>query len=126
MKEQKLRVVIVEPQKEARVEVIENTLESLQRIVGGYIEAFYPFDEEVAVICNEEGRLLKLPPNRVIYNAFTGTVYDIIVGTFFIVGARADEDNFTSLTDEECKKFMEFYKKPEHFIENDKGIIVLK
>ena len=48
-----IKVLIVEPEKPPRVEEISHTLESLQQIVGGYIQALYPFDDPVAIICNE-------------------------------------------------------------------------
>ena len=51
-----IQVVLCEPGKEARIATISNTLPSLQQIVGGYIEAVYPFDDPVAIICNEEGK----------------------------------------------------------------------
>ena len=50
-------VVVVEPGKPAYTKQIAFTLESLQREVDGYIEAIYPFEEQVAIICNEEGKL---------------------------------------------------------------------
>lgn len=43
---------------------IDNTLESLQREVGGLIEIVHPWKDRVALICNEEGKLLGLEPNR--------------------------------------------------------------
>lgn len=40
---------------------LPNTLEALQQAVGGYIEVV-PLNEQLCVICNEEGKLLGLPP----------------------------------------------------------------
>lgn len=62
-----MKVVLLEPRKYAKVVEIEHTLENMQKVVGGYIEAVYPFEDEVAVICNEEGKLLGLPLNRALY-----------------------------------------------------------
>ena len=50
-----MQALIVEPLKAPYVKEIGEELEDLQREVGGYIEALYPFEDEVAVICNEEG-----------------------------------------------------------------------
>ena len=55
MSKEKIKVVIVHPNEEARIEEIENTLEAKQEIVGGWIEAIYPYEDSVALICNEEG-----------------------------------------------------------------------
>ena len=43
---------------------IDSDLESLQHEVGGYIEAMYPDEDPVALVCNEEGKLEGLPLNR--------------------------------------------------------------
>ena len=43
---------------------IESGLDALQRAVGGYIEAVYPYEDPVALIVNEEGKLNGLPLNR--------------------------------------------------------------
>ena len=34
----------------------------MQAIVGGQIQALYPWEDSVALICNDEGKLLRLPP----------------------------------------------------------------
>lgn len=47
-----IQVVLLEPGKTARVIQLEHTLESMQKIVGGDIEAFYPFEEQVCIVCN--------------------------------------------------------------------------
>ena len=50
-----MEVLLVEPGKEARIAEIGGDLKSLQAAVGGYIEATYPFDDSVALVCNDEG-----------------------------------------------------------------------
>ena len=75
-----IRVLLVEPGKKSRAVFIDTSLKSMQTIVGGYIEAAYPYKEEVALVCNEEGKLLHLPWNRPLGG------YDIIAGTFFLCG----------------------------------------
>ena len=49
-----ISVLIKEPGKKPRRESIPNTLEALQRVVGGYIETV-TFASDVVIICNEEG-----------------------------------------------------------------------
>ena len=66
--EEKISVVLVEPNKYPEVVEIEDTLEAMQKIVGGCIEQYMPFDDEVAIICNDEGKLNGLPLNRAIYS----------------------------------------------------------
>lgn len=47
-----MQVVIVEPEKKPVMQNIDDTLTSMQQIVGGTIQAVYPFEEPVALICN--------------------------------------------------------------------------
>lgn len=103
---EKIRVLVVEPNKEPRVEFIENTLEAKQAIVGGYIEMLRPFvhNDDVVIICNEEGKLLGLEKNKVV-RLPDGTLFDIIVGTAILVRAPIDSDDFASLTDEQIEKW---------------------
>lgn len=39
-----IKAIILEPEKDARIEMIDCSLEGLQKLVGGYIEVIYPFD----------------------------------------------------------------------------------
>ena len=99
-----IRVVIVEPGKEPYIKVVENSLECLQKIVGGYIETIRPFGDEVILVCNEEGRLRGLSLNREIFDE-RGRRLDYIVGTFFLTYCRGEdfEDLPLSLA-EKCLK----------------------
>ena len=108
-----MKVLVVEPEKEPYVKEISSGLSSLQKEVGGFIEAVYPFEDSVAIICNEEGKLEGLPLNRALRDE-DGHVYDIIAGTFLIAGLS--EDNFCSLDDAQLEKFSAMYKSPELFM----------
>ena len=119
-----MRVIVVEPKKKPMVQDIGSDLESMQKIVGGPIEAVYPFDEPVALICNEEGKLLNLPLNRALRDD-EGSVYDIISGTFFVCAAPPDSDYFTGLTDQEIKTYMERFDTPEMFLNVGGDLFVL-
>ena len=92
---EEMTVLVIEPKKEPYVKTISSGLESLQREVGGYIEAIYPFSDPVALICNEEGKLEGLALNRGIYDD-ADRLYDIVCGTMLVVGLG--EDNFSSLS----------------------------
>ena len=60
-----MRVLVVEPGRRPMVKEIETGLEPLQKAVGGLIEAVYPFEEPVAIVCNEEGKLLDMRQSRI-------------------------------------------------------------
>lgn len=100
----KIRALIVEPDKEPYEVDLENGLKSRQKIVGGLIEYCYLLDDDdVALICNEEGKIIGLPFNREIG-------HDVICGNFIIVGDDGSGENL-SLTDEQINKYKERFGK---------------
>lgn len=119
MKESMISVLLVEPCKRPKVIKIENTLEKLQELVGGYIEVFYPFEDKVAVIANEEGKINGLPLNRALY--CDSKIYDIIAGTFLVVGLG--EEDFISLSSELSTKFFNRFWHAETFVELNGNIL---
>ena len=87
-----------------------NGLAEMQKTVGGLIQAIYPFQEEVALVCNENGIFEGLEFNRSIPERSYGGVF----GTFFVYGLG--EENFISLTPEQVKTYKERFKKAEVLI----------
>ena len=119
-----MQVNVVEPKKKPMVQDVGSDLKSMQKIVGGSIQAIYPFDEPVALICNEEGKLLNLPLNRALRDD-EGNVYDIISGTFFVCAAPPDSDRFEGLTDQQVKTYIERFATPEMFLNVGGNLFVL-
>ena len=109
----KITVLVLEPSKKPYVKEIENTLKSLQHEVGGYIQAVYPWADQVGLVCDEEAKINGKQLNRALRDD-SGKIYDVVAGTFLIVGL-SDED-FCSLTDEQVKKFSDLFSQPEEFI----------
>ena len=102
-----MKVIIIKPFTQPYIKEIKNDLRSMQEIVGGYIEVIYPFDNpEIALICNEEGKLEGLTPNRFLLNRNNG-VCDFICGDFFLCYAPADSENFESMPDNLIQKYIE-------------------
>ena len=106
-----IRVVLLEPGKLARVADIEASLEGMQRVVGGDIEGFYPFEEEVCIVCNDEGKISGMPLNRAVRDG--KEIMDIIAGPCFICDCRGE--SFGSLNDEQLRRFSRQFKYPEQF-----------
>lgn len=119
-----MRILVVEPGKVPEVREIPGGLEEMQKIVGGLIQAIYPFPEEIALICNEEGMLLGLPPNRGLWDE-TGVLYDIVCGTFFLCGAPSDSESFSGLTTEQVTELERRFHTPEMFIRMEGHIVCL-
>ena len=124
MNEKKIiKVLVVKPEQAPTIAEYEDRLETWQQLVGGYIELFYPFEDDVAILCNDEGKIDGLPLNRAIKDA-NGEILDIIAGTFAVVGLD-DEDGFRSLTDDELEKYSKLYAVPEVFIGMDGRIVAV-
>ena len=110
---EKMTVLVVEPMKEPYVKEIDPGLHALQAEVGGDIGATYPFSDPVALVCNDEGKLIGLDLNRGLRDE-NGEIYDIMAGTFLVVGLG--EEDFTSLSPELAQKYTEHFRQPEQFI----------
>ena len=121
MEKKTLSVLIVEPQKKPYAKEIGGDLKSLQREVGGYIQAVYPFREPVVLICDEEGKLSGKDLNRALRDE-SGQIYDVVAGTFLIAGLG--EENFISLTPEQMEHFMQYFQTPEQFRITNSKILV--
>ena len=99
----------MEPMKPCYVREISG-LKAMQEAVGGDIEATYPFDEAVAIVCNANGKGLGLPCNRPLMDE-SGLPYDIVCGTFFLAGLGAED--FVSLTDDNVMVITAVKEQPQ-------------
>lgn len=99
MLEEKIKCLLVEPYELPKEIEIDNTLEAKQKLVGGWIEqAFLPKDDSVVLICNEEGKINGMKPNRDIG-------HDIIFGPFLIVGNDFENGGYKSLTEQQVLNY---------------------
>ena len=119
--EEKISVVLVEPGKYPKLVEIEDTLEAMQETVDGYIEEYMPFDDEVAIVCNEEGKVNGLPLNRAVYGE-NKEILDVIAGKFFIAYAPIESEKFQSMPKDLARKYLEKFKYPERFNQTENGI----
>ena len=83
-------VLLVKPGMYPQQVQIGCELEDLQAAVGGSIEAVYPFEDPVAIICNEEGKMNGSELNRCLRDD-EGQIYDILAGDFLIAGLTEDD-----------------------------------
>ena len=109
-----IEALLVEPGKSPQIKIIEYTLRSIQRIVGGNIQT-YPLEEGAVLVCDEEGKLKNKPINRAIriYDSETGEfkTTDVIVGTFFVCYAPEDSEEFCSLPDRLKEKYLKLFSE---------------
>ena len=74
-----------------RITEVENELQALQGVVGGYIEVIAPWPDPVLLVCDEDGMYKATPWNRG------------IKGTFFLCGV--DGEDFTDFPEELVEKY---------------------
>ena len=106
-------VVLLEPYKEARITEIGASLEAKQAVVGGDLEAIYPFSEDVAVVCNSESKNLGMPLNRAMRMEGSKEIFDIVAGPCFICDCSGE--CFASLSPEQAQRYAKMFRQPEHF-----------
>ena len=118
-----MKVLAVMPGKKPVKMELDGALKAMQTFVGGSIQAVYPFDDPVAIVCNEEGKLLGMEYNRALYDE-SGAIYDIICGPFFICGLGAED--FTSLPERLTDKYYKYFERPELFVRVGGNLVVLR
>lgn len=118
-----MKVLMVEPGKTPYEAELDGSLKSMQEAVGGDIEGYYPYEEPVVIVCNDEGKINGLPLNRAIYNK-DGEMIEIMAGTFFMAGLG--EEDFTDLPDYFIEQYKEQFKYPEKFVRLAGEIIAVK
>ena len=119
---EQLDVLLVKPGMYPQAVQIGSELEDLQKAVGGDIEAVYPYNEPVALIVNDEGKLNGSELNRALRDN-EGQIYDIVAGDFLVVGLG--EEDFASLSPELMEKFEKEFHQPEMFVRMGCSIMAL-
>ena len=107
---EKIRILVVAVDCNPSEVVVRKELETYQNIVDGHIECVYPFDDNVCIVCNEEGKTRGLDINRPLRDR-DGKICDYICGDMFIVGLNDDAGiiDFQSLTDEQIEKYTKMF-----------------
>lgn len=109
-----IKALKVEPHKSPVPVELEDELEVLQDAVSigtderGCIE-LVGIDEGVDILLHEEGKLIGLEPNRRLG-------HDVLVGTFYVVGADSDTGELTSLNEEQMRHYSEVFAEPDEDI----------
>ena len=117
----RIEVILLQTGMEAKVIEIENDLDTMQTIVDGYIEEYMPFEDDVALVCNEEGKVRELELNRAIRDEH-GAILDIIAGDCFLCYAPIESEEFLSMPEDLKEKYLEKFREPEEFFRTPSGI----
>ena len=125
-----IRVIVCRPGEKPTIEEIGDDLDSMQEIVGGLIEEYMPFtgddprEDNIAIVCNEEGKMNRMPLNRAITDE-DGQMLDIIAGPFFICYATVESETFHDLPGDLEEKFMNKFEWPEYFVDTPGGTFAI-
>jgi len=120
-----ISVLLVPVGKLPKTVVIDRGLRGLQQAVGGDIEQFSPFYDEVAIICDEEGKLKGKALNRAVYDEDSGEMIEIMAGDFLVVYAPETSENYESLPPELNRKYAEKFHDPQRFCRMNGEIIAI-
>ena len=99
-----MRVIVKEPAQCPVEMTVDGSLESLQRLVGGYIE-HVEFTKKVGILVDEEGKLKGLAPNF-----FLPAIEDELVGTVVFVGEDGEE--FVDVSENDAQLIMKAFEIP--------------
>ncbi len=103
----KITAIVKQPFSDAYVTEIENSLESYQKLVNGWIECIeMPNVENVDIILNEEGKLLGLAPNVIVPE-----YRDCLMGTIVVVGLNLRRGTHVGLNNEQIPQAMDYLNK---------------
>ena len=116
-----MKVLYIQVGKKPQVIEIKHTLKEMQRLVGGIISAYSPFDDGSVIILNDTGKIDGLEFNRVVYDE-NGEIEDIIAGDFFICYAPPDNSELSSLPDELIQKSL--YKSTPRFLKLRRRLLI--
>ena len=113
--ERSIRIVVIEPDKPARITVVGEDLASMQSLVGGYIQVIPAYavpggkvlSRELLLVLNEEGKLDDLPYNFRIWDGA-----DYIAGTCFL--CKEKDDEMVGLSEEEANQVVSLFDGKEH------------
>ena len=121
---EKIKVLMVEPGKKAYEKEIDTSLEGIYEALDcSCFETFYPYDDLVVIVCDDEGKINGSMPNRAVYDK-DGEMVDVIFGNFFICDCSSD--SFKSLPDDMMEKYKKEFLLPEHITRVHGDVIAIK
>ena len=107
--EQNMNILIVEPGKPPRPAAIPNTLEAVEKTLGGAIQVGCFLPQRVLLLSRED--TAGIAPNRVMPGK-----RGHISGTFLLCGIPEEGNCFDSLTSGQQKEFQDLFSAPDEFM----------
>ena len=101
-----MQIYFYEVGKPARLMEIENELEPMQELVGGYIETV-TISGGYVIVCDEDGKWKSKKPNA--YICTSSGILDILVGDFFV--CKVDGCEFASISEEDIPNVNKYIRR---------------
>ena len=125
----KITVLYIQTMKPPQVIKIPDNQTIMENIIGGKMDEYHPFADDVALICDRSSKDKK-PLNRSVYTEpdknGNRELMDIIAGNFFICLAPINEGRYKSLPDNLIKKYSDMFRCPERFIRSGNNVTSVK
>ena len=131
-----ITIIFVAPGKVPEVKTIPHSNQAFQQLVGGHYCHIYPWKDKAALLCHDDGKLIGLPPNRILFadeekamqkpqGKLAGEpIIEWIAGNFIICGLAPE--NFCSLTPEQIERYTKRFWYPEQFYNRNGYCTVLR
>lgn len=105
-----IKVLLVESFNKPKIITIENNYQAISEIICGDADEYMPFEDDVALLCNADGKRLSLSASHTVTDIETGKT-ELIYGTFILVGTSGFDGEYHSLDDNLIDKYMNLFSK---------------
>lgn len=105
-----IKVLLVEPFDKPKIITIENNYQAISEIVCGDVDEYMPFEDNVALLCNADGKRLSLSASHTVTDIETGKA-ELIYGSFILVGTSEFDIEYHSLYDNLTDKYTDLFGK---------------
>ena len=105
-----IKVLIVEPFDQPKIITIENNYQAISEIICGDADEYMPFEDDVVLLCNADGKRLSLSASHTVTDTETGKT-ELIYGSFILVGTSEFDTEYNSLDDDLIDKYMDLFGK---------------
>ena len=105
-----IKVLLVEPFNKPKIITIENNYQAISEIICGDVDEYMPFEDDVVLLCNADGKRLSLSASHTVIYIETGKI-ELIYGSFILVGASEFDSEYHSLNDNLIDKYMDLFSE---------------
>lgn len=105
-----IRVLLVEPFSKPKMITIENNYQAISEIICGDADEYMLFEDDVALLCNADGKRLSLSASHTVTDTETGKT-ELIYGSFILIGSSEFDTKYHLLDDDLIDKYMDLFSE---------------